>query len=71
MRITLAINTTEALAGYSLNTHMHNPDNRIATSPHDLRRTVASFLLEINDDYVLRQQYLDHRVRDVHVKHYA
>ena len=40
-------------------------------SPHDLRRTVASFLPEINDDYVLRQQYLGHRVNDVHVQHYA
>lgn len=39
--------------------------------PHDLRRTVASFLPEINDDYVLRQQYLGHRVSDVHVQHYA
>ena len=28
-------------------------------------------MLEINDDYVLRQQYLGHRVNDVHVQHYA
>jgi integrase len=39
--------------------------------PHDLRRTVASFLPEITDDYVLRQQYLSHSVSDVHVAHYA
>jgi len=39
--------------------------------PHDLRRTVTSFLSEINDDYVLRQQYLGHFVSDFHVQHYA
>lgn len=38
---------------------------------HDLRRTVAAFMPELSDDYVLRQQYLGHSVSDVHVQHYA
>ena len=45
--------------------------NIAIVGPHDLRRTVASFLSEVSDDYVLRQQYLDHSFSDVHVKHYA
>jgi len=62
-------------------THIKSPEKTISgiceradiprVSINDLRRTVANFLPEVQDDYVLRQQFTGHKVSDVHVEHYA
>ena len=62
-------------------THIKSPEKTISgiceradiprVSINDLRRTVANFLPEVHDDYVLRQQFTGHKVSDVHVEHYA